>query len=424
MIPKHLTAPRAEEALLGSILIDNDVLAWVDVTPRSFFDPRNRVVFAAMQALAADGMAIDEVTIAMALTRAGKLEAIGGEPRISHLALGSFLTSSAASYATQLERARVGRDLLVLCDETKGRLNEGEPLEVLTDLVRDASAIDRAKDTTTFVLGEVIANECKQVFSDLENDKDPSGMIKTGLERFDETIGGLPVGVPTLIGAPPATGKSALTLKLALFQDAHGDGAAIFTYEDRVTTWAQRTLAQASGVSASDIRRRRLGRTTLGHVGEAAEQMRATRNVIIEHAHGRKTQQMIRRARALRRQYGMRFFAIDFMQLIPNPDPMQFRKRDQAVAENLRLWADFAGEENVCVVMLWQLTRDFEKRGTAPVRTDFADSAGAERYGKLILALWEPANAGGDLEMVVVKNNNGGVATFDLAFDRPLMRIG
>lgn len=419
-----LASSAAEEALLGAAIVDNEVLSWADLDRALFCDPRNRAMYDAMVAIAGDGMPIDVVTLENALQRLGTLESVGGVPRISELALATPDSRRAKAYATQLEELRVGRDLALLASQALRDLEREEPGEVLSDLMRKASALDRAKAETTFVLGDAVRAEWRRMNDDLASGSSPAAMMRTGLAGLDEVVGGLPIGIPSLLGAPPSTGKSALALSIARFAGEHDQGAAVFTYEDREYTWAQRVLAEASGVPASDIRRRQLDRESLRAVNEAAERMRSIRNVVIEHAHGVKAYRTIRRARALRRRFGMRLFIVDFMQLIPNPDSRQFKTRADAVGENLRLWADFAGEDDVAVLMLWQLTRDFEKSKAPPHRTDFADSSAAERYGKFNLAIWEPPDAGDDIELVIVKNNNGALGKWRLPFNRPVMRIG
>jgi replicative DNA helicase len=213
-----------------------------------------------------------------------------------------------------------------------------------------------------------------------------------------------------------------------------GDGTpvAIFTYEDRWETWSQRVIAELAGVSVTRVQsRQRLTpdeENRLASARDSLERLESLDNVFIVHAPGWRVEKLLRRARALLVMHGVRMFAVDYMQKMPNPDPRQFPKRDQAVRENLRQLDAFAGEENVAVPVLWQLTREYghrAKKGEQPTREDFGDSAAAEQYGKLMLALWEPpADVEDRLEVVIVKHNQGEEGSFMLPFDRPYMRIG
>ena len=75
--PNH---PASERSVLGAMLRSRNAaqIAVESLRPDDFYDPANREIFAAMQALADDSRPIDLVTLDEEMTRRGRLDAVGG----------------------------------------------------------------------------------------------------------------------------------------------------------------------------------------------------------------------------------------------------------------------------------------------------------------------------------------------------------
>src|SRR5699024_7143661 len=76
-VPCH---PESERSVLGAMLRSREaaLLAMETLQPEDFYDPANRDIYAAMQALASASQPIDLVTLDGELSRRGKLESVGG----------------------------------------------------------------------------------------------------------------------------------------------------------------------------------------------------------------------------------------------------------------------------------------------------------------------------------------------------------
>ncbi len=68
----------AEEAVIGSLLIDGECMTRLELQAGDFYRERNAVVFQAARDLFDRGDAIDQLTIAGELGRTGLLESSGG----------------------------------------------------------------------------------------------------------------------------------------------------------------------------------------------------------------------------------------------------------------------------------------------------------------------------------------------------------
>ena len=113
--PKALQLPsnvRAEESLVGAMLLSRDAiedaLGVVDVS--HFANSATRDVFDSILAVYESGSNVDAVTVSEELSRAGRLEAIGGPAVLMDWQATTPATSNARSYAEIIEaKARMRR---------------------------------------------------------------------------------------------------------------------------------------------------------------------------------------------------------------------------------------------------------------------------------------------------------------------------
>src|SRR5687768_7001613 len=107
----------AEKSVLGGILLRNEAVSQIDITPDDFYDPKHREVFAAMRALEAKGRPIDPVTIEDQLQQTGKLAIVGGISFLSDL-IGFVPTAdNIAYYATIVQDKAMARRVILTASE-------------------------------------------------------------------------------------------------------------------------------------------------------------------------------------------------------------------------------------------------------------------------------------------------------------------
>ena len=104
----------AEEAVIGSLLIDSDSFLRIAhvIKPDDFYREKNRLCFAACISLFQRSEAINQVTLAHELGRLDHLEAIGGMAYLSHLVSITPTSAHAEHYAQLLYRTSTMRRLI------------------------------------------------------------------------------------------------------------------------------------------------------------------------------------------------------------------------------------------------------------------------------------------------------------------------
>ena len=105
----------AEESVLGAILINsNDVLNRVVeiLTPESFYNPKNRLIYDAMFTLYNQNKPVDALSIGEYFNAKGQLESIGGREYLNDLMIDTMLTSNVEYYANIIKENATKRQLI------------------------------------------------------------------------------------------------------------------------------------------------------------------------------------------------------------------------------------------------------------------------------------------------------------------------
>ena len=82
-VPPHNI--NAEENIIGSLLLDGDLIHILTLEPQDFYSERGTICYSACRALAERGVSINQITLAQELYEQGKLEVVGGAAYLSHL---------------------------------------------------------------------------------------------------------------------------------------------------------------------------------------------------------------------------------------------------------------------------------------------------------------------------------------------------
>ncbi len=120
--------PQAEEAILGSILLENGAFVaavGAGLTGDDFFGDGSLSIWEAMLALYQRDEPIDNITLRAELDRRGDLERVGGQARISSLIDGLPAVANVADYVRIVKNHAVCRHLARVCFETGTKALEG-----------------------------------------------------------------------------------------------------------------------------------------------------------------------------------------------------------------------------------------------------------------------------------------------------------
>lgn len=419
-LPRHL---EAEASVLGGVILKNEALAYIDTTEvEDFYDNRHKVVFQAMRNLEAAGRPIDVVTLEDEITKAGKIQAIGGVGFLGELTMRVPTVDNVEEYARILTNKRITRDVMLMMgavlEEAYNDQVEGEQLvhDVTTALLSIGTGSVRPIET----MASLIADEVVRIERDMEAKfagKQVVSGIPTGITLIDHNVGGHPIGPPTLYIGRPGFGKTTILMQVNKAANLAGEPSMLASYEDRPQSFAQRGLAQVSGVSTDLIRARRLSPDDVAAI-IAAGVAAAGRLEMVIAAAGVTSEALVRRVKRenlQRRSKGkkpLRQLIVDFIQKMPLPE--WARSKDDGVGHNSQVLSTSAIDEDMALVVACQLNREVEKRDDhVPRLSDIRDCGSLDADGKFVVGMYYPHHYEpnkfrvDDLKLVIIKNHNG-----------------
>ena len=119
----------AEEAVIGSLLVDGDAIFKIATFLRSedFYREKNQWLYAACFDLYERNEAIDQVTVAHELGRRERLEAVGGAAYLSHLVSNVATSVHIEHYAQIVHRMSAMRHLIMAAGQIEAIGYEAGP---------------------------------------------------------------------------------------------------------------------------------------------------------------------------------------------------------------------------------------------------------------------------------------------------------
>ncbi len=410
----------AELSVLGGIILRPTLLAQlVTLEVDDFWDPSHKALFGAMRNLEAAYKPLDHTLLMDSMAAAGHGDAVGV---VGVAALRVPTPDNVMHYVEIVKRHRATRDLMLAASDFVQRCYDGangvEAVDALTSTIGRITAgrgEERGKR-----LGDLIRDEFGAIEREADGGASRAG-IPSGIDALDRHTGGIPFGIPTLVIARPGQGKTTFAMRIAWAAVEYADDSPlVYSYEDGRQSFAQRGLAQTSGVPTQNIRSRQFVQGDLSKISARAVQCFARREVIVRAA-GMGVEDLCRdiRARRMRDPGKHKTVIVDYVQRMPLPKMYGSASTTDRIGEISNRLTDMAATEEVAFVLCSQLNREIEKRGADDARPKLSDIRGSgslEQDGKLILGLYRDDPSSSKLEILVLKNHNGAAGTMAEAF--------
>lgn len=423
----------AEEAVLGSILIDRDAIQQIAhfLTPLDFYRQRNGAIYGAMLTIYDRREPVDYLTLVTELQRSGEYDGVGGLAYLSGLLTVVPTSVHVESYAKIVERTAVMRRLITAGARIAaiGYQNQVEVTEALDQAERQIMEVAQRRTTREFEHLSDILHEYLNQIPGADSDETPNG-IKTGFIDLDRLTGGFQRSDLIILAARPSMGKTSLALNLAQNvaipaavrrgdPNAEGGVVAVFSIEMSKSQLAARMLATESTVDSSRLRQGRLGESdwrklthAIGILGDAP--------IYIDDTPGISIVELRSKARRLHADRPLDLIVVDYLQLITGSGT---ENRVQEVSEISRSLKGLARELHVPVLALSQLSRAVESRTPKiPMLSDLRESGSIEQDADLVLFIYredfydrETENKG-IAELHLAKHRNGPTGQINLLF--------
>lgn len=366
----------AEQALLGAIVMNNDVYTKVSGVLRAehFYEAVHREIYEVIEHLIGERKVANPVTMRDHMAEI-QVEDMTGPQYLAMLAAGAMPFNIAMDYANLIVEDATKRALFQHFTQKREELLRNKALKV-SDVIDDGEIFfadvrpksDRAEQFVPF-------SRAVDEASDIANMAYGRGGVlsgmATGLDKFDDKLGGLGKSDLIILAARPAMGKTSLainiTFRVALdLREMQLDGekpgvVAFFSLEMPRNQVAARIMAESSKISSYKIKKGSVSEAQLTDFLEAGRKL-SNLPIYIDHTGALPINQLITRIRALKKRLGVALIVVDYIQLLRGSKQGKEINRVQELHEITTSLKSIAKELDVPVIALSQLSRKVEER--------------------------------------------------------------
>jgi len=381
----------AEEAVIGSLVIDSDAIFKIAtfLKPEDFYREKNQWAYEACFFLYERNEAINQVTVAHELARRERLEAVGGAAYLSHLIANVPTSVHVEHYAQIVHRTSVLRRLISSAAQIAAIGYEAGP-DIDAALGRAEDILFRLRHGESPRDFVHIRQVLDQYFEESELALRPRegevALVRTGFPALDDILGGLQRSDMIVLAARPSLGKTSLALSIArnaaIEQKAR---VAIFSLEMAREQLVNRLLASESGV---DARRLRLGQQTEAEERRIIEAtgVLSEAQIYVDDSPILRIVEMRSKARRLHLERGIDLMIVDYMQLMRGDGR---EGRVQEMSEISRSLKELARELDVPLLAISQLSRAPEWRAShRPQLSDLRESGSIEQDADVVMFIY------------------------------------
>jgi replicative DNA helicase len=382
----------AEEAVIGSLLIDPDAILKVAVSLKAedFFSETNRVIYQACLSLYQRNEAINQITVAHELMRQDKLEQIGGAAFLSHLISNVPTSLHVEYYARIVSNTAVMRRLIAAAGQIEALGYEGEPdVEASLSKAEDLLfQVRMRREPRDFV---PIRDALGQYFEEAGSSTAPREgeilHILTGFAALDDFLGGLQRSDLIVLAARPSLGKTSLALNIARNAAINQKACvALCSLEMSRDAVVQRLLSSESGLDSRKVRLGRFSERDEVKIMEASGIL-SEAPIYVDDSPQLRALDIRSKVRRLHFERNIDLIIVDYLQLIQGDGRNETRV--QEISKITRALKTLARELNVPILAVSQLSRAVEWRAShVPQLADLRESGSIEQDADVVLFIY------------------------------------
>ena len=417
-------SPEAEQAVLGSMLIDADCIKDVmdQLQPEDFYLRQNREIFETIYSMFIYSKPIDGVTVAGEMEKNG-LYNDNTRPYLLQLMEVTPTSANVMEYARIVREKALMRSVAVAASEITAMVQEGGGAagDMLESAEQKVYAIRRGRNAQNMVTINVVLQEVMERLAELTaagGNTLPG--LSTGLSAIDGKINGLNKSDLLLLAARPGMGKTSLALNIALnAAKASGKTVAVFSLEMSRDQLVTRLIASEGLVENTRLVTGNLRESDWQKIAEAASTL-SRLDIRIDDNPLLTVADMNAKCRRLD---NLGLVVIDYLQLMTSAGGKSYsgENRQQAVSDISRMLKIMAKELQVPVLCLSQLSRANEKReDKRPMLSDLRESGSIEQDADIVMFIYrddyynEDSEKRNIAECIVAKNRHGETGKVEL----------
>ena len=419
----------AEQAVLGSIIYDNDTINQIAslLTPTSFYTPAHQYIYRAMLELIDSHQPIDELLLGDQLKTLNQLEEVGGYTYLTSLLDCVPSSGNIVYYAKIIQEHALLRQLITTTTDIAKKSRD--PGKNVTELLAEAEGkiaeiATRTSDVQYRHIKDIITLSFERLEKITKSASEVTG-IPTGFADLDKLTSGLQDSDLIVVAGRPSMGKTAFALNVAKYVTTRSGNAGavlVFSLEMSKEQLALRLLTTEAKIDSNRVRSGNLEKGDWDNLSFATSVLSAAPIYICDKSNLNPFE-LTAICKQLQKEHeqGVSLVIVDYLQLMKSA--RQNVPREQEISEISRMLKAMAKELNIPVIALSQLNRALESRNNKrPIMADLRESGAIEQDADVILFIYrdevynEETLEPGIAEIIIGKHRNGPTGMVKLAF--------
>ena len=438
-------AVEIEQVVLGALLIDGEAFGVVSemLHPETFYDPRHKHIFTAIQTLNMTERPADILTVREELLKMGKLEDAGGPMYLVELSSKVSSSASVEYHSRILAQKYMARQLISYASniETKA-FDDTVDTDVLMQEAEGAlfelSQRNMKQDYTQI---DPVVHKAYEILQKAAAQSGGLTGIPSGLDDLDAVTSGWQPSDLVIIAGRPAMGKTSYALSVAKnIAVDYRIPIAFFSLEMSNVQLVNRLISNVCEIPGNKILNGQLTEEEWARLDQNIRKLEGA-PLYIDDTPGLSVFELRTKARRLVKEKNVQIIMIDYLQLM-NATGMRFGSRQEEVSTISRSLKGLAKELDIPILALSQLNRSVESRGDGdtkgidskrPQLSDLRESGAIEQDADMVQFVHRPEyyhiyeDNGRDLrgmaQIIIAKHRKGATKDVLLAFKGEFTRF-
>jgi len=387
----------AEQALIGSVLVNNDIIDEVAniINFKEFYDPVHSKIYDMIEKLHNKGMIANPITLKTPFEKDENLSEVGGTEYLVKLTRLSSSIKQSIDYAKIIHEKFVKRELVKISESLSEDAVDEKTEKSGEDIIQDTEKLlfdlaERGTFNQSFLkFDQALDQTIEMATNAMKSDQGIVG-VPTGLKDLDERLGGLHKSDLVIIAGRPSMGKTALATNIAYYaakkilDNNEKTSVAFFSLEMSSEQLSTRIISEQSRIKSNDIRRGKITEEEFNRLIETSRNIHQL-PLIIDETPAITIATLSNRARRMKRLFGLNLIVVDYIQLMTTGSK-RYDGRVQEISEITQGLKALAKELGVPVLALSQLSRAVEQRDDKkPQLSDLRESGSIEQDADVVM---------------------------------------
>ena len=394
----------AEQAVIGSILISNDIYDEISpiIDAQKFFDPIHVKIFTTIEILISKGLLANPITLKNYFENNEGLKELGGHDYLIKITKLATSIKQAVDYANIVQEMHVRRELIKISESVLYQASSNTEIETSgEEMIQNTEKslfdlAERGHFNRSFIKFDRALKQTIEMAESAHKNEGGIVGVPTGLTDLDSRLGGMHKQDLIIIAGRPSMGKTALATNIAFHaaknieKKESKSTVAFFSLEMSSEQLSTRILSEQSRIRSNDIRRGRVTELEFEKFIETSKNI-SDLPLYIDETPAITIAAISNRSRRIKRLFGLELIVVDYIQLMRSIGKKEYN-RVQEISEITQGLKALAKELDVPVLALSQLSRQVEQRDNKkPQLSDLRESGSIEQDADVVMFVYREA---------------------------------